>query len=141
MVAVLCAALVAGCGSSSLSTSDLRNAASTICRSASAGLARVSNPTTPAGAGRFLRQGIRILTPELAQMQTLHTSGQARHELDGAVRAFGRKLTLIRGAERDLGRGEDPLIMIRTLQQQLSPIVAEENGHWAALGIPACLSR
>ncbi len=138
--AALFAALVAGCGSSTLSTRDLRTAASTICRSASTSLARVGDPASPAQAGRFLQRGVLILTPELAQLRTLHASGRAGQELDAAVQAFERKLTQVQDAERALGGGEDPLIAFRTLQQQIAPTVAEENRHWQALGIPDCLS-
>ncbi len=140
-VAGLCAALIAGCGNSTLSTGELRSDAGAICRSASTRLAGVGTPGTPAAAQRFLHQGLLALTPPLAQLRALHASGRAGQELNGALGAFERKLVQLRGAEGEITRGADPVLAIRTLQQRITPIVAEENGHWRALGISACLNR
>ncbi|MEA2159366.1 MAG: hypothetical protein QOD66_1746, partial [Solirubrobacteraceae bacterium] len=58
-----------------------------------------------------------------------------------SVKAFEQKLTYLKDALRDLKSGEDPVIALKTLQRELTPVETQENGGWQALQIPACVGR
>jgi hypothetical protein len=58
-----------------------------------------------------------------------------------SVKAFAEKLGYLRAAQRDIAHGQDPVATMQTLQEQLAPIVSQENGAWQALNIPACINH
>ena len=82
-----------------------------------------------------------MLGPELVSLRSLRASGDAAPVYSTAMVAFQHKLGAIRASIRDLGRGLDPVIAIKTLQQQLTPVEVQENAAWQRLGIPACVNR
>ena len=139
--AIAVTVLIAGCGSSTLSPSDLRTQASAICRTATARLNAIPSPAAPAGAVTFLNRGIAVLHPEFEQLRKLSSTGTTEVQLRTAVQAFDLKLAHLRVAVRDIDRGADPADTMHTLQGELVPIVTAENARWQALGIPACLSH
>ncbi len=141
-VAVLAAAVIAGCGGSDrLSSGDLHNQATQICALASKQTDRIKSPASPAGSAVFLRQGITALTPEVAQLRKLHPPTDAQDVYSTAVNSSARKLALLRTASGQLARGDDPVSTMQTLEQQLAPVVQQENGAWQSLGIPACVNH
>jgi hypothetical protein len=133
--------MFAGCGSSPLSTSELHNDATRVCLLASRQTDRIATPNSPAGTEAFLRRGIAALTPELAGLQSLHPSSEVADVYNAAVKSLGQQLAFLKDALHDLQKGQDPVIALKTLQQELAPIKAQANGGWDALQIPACLSR
>jgi hypothetical protein len=139
--AVVAALILGGCGSSPLSSSDLHNDATQVCRTAGRVANRIATPTSPAGTRVFLRRGIAALSPELAGLQTLHPPSDVADVYTASVKAFGQKLAYLKAALRGLEGGEDPVIALKTLQQQIAPLETQENGGWEALQIPACVSR
>ncbi|MGI8429550.1 MAG: hypothetical protein ACR2OB_09665 [Solirubrobacteraceae bacterium] len=132
---------ICGCGGTLLATTQLRAQAAGICAATQARTDRIRAPGTPAGAAVFIKQGTGFLSGELARLRTL----QAASDLSGAYRtalsAFSRKLDALRDGARALGRGGDPLIAVKTLEQRLVPIEAQEDHAWRMLGIPACVNR
>ena len=139
--AVVAALILGGCGSSPLSSSDLHNDATQVCRTVSRLANRIATPTSPAGTEAFLRRGIAALTPELAGLSALHPPSDVADVYTASVKAFGQKLTYLKDALRDLQSGEDPVIALKTLQRELTPVETQENGGWQALQIPACAGR
>lgn len=129
------------CGSSPLSSSDLHNDASQVCLQASRLTDRIATPTSPVGTEAFLRRGIAALTPEVAGLRALHPSTEVADVYVAAVKSLGQQLALLKDARHDLGNGEDPVIALKTLQQELGPIETQANGGWEALQIPACVVR
>jgi outer membrane murein-binding lipoprotein Lpp len=138
---VVLGTLFAGCGSSPLTTSELHNDATRVCRLANRQIDQIATPTSPAGTLAFLRRGIAALTPELAGLRSLHPSSDVADVYTAAVKSLGQQLAYLTDAMRDLKNGEDPVIALKTLQQELAPVVTQANGGWDALQIPACLSR
>jgi hypothetical protein len=134
-------AVLGGCGSTSLSTAELRTQAGRICTIANRQTDRIPTPSTPAGGAAFLRRGIAVLRPELSALRSLLAGGTASREYATSMSAFAQKLNLLGGTLHDLTAGEDPVVAIKTLQSQLAPIEARENGAWEALEIPACVNR
>jgi hypothetical protein len=142
LAAVLVAsALVAGCGSNALSDSQLRSRANRICRLAQRRAARISTPTTPAGGAKFLNRGIAALAPQLRALQRLHPSSGLSDDYRTALSVTGKELAALRSAVRGLKAGNDPVVAIKTLQQQLAPLEADSARAWNALELPACQGR
>lgn len=141
-VAVVVAAAIAGCGGGSrLSSSDLHNQATQICALTNKQTSRIKSPSSPAGSAVFLRQGITALTPEVTQLRKLRPPADAEDVYTTATTASAKKLELLRTASRQLARGDDPVSTMQTLEQQLAPVVQQENGAWQSLGIPDCVSH
>jgi len=142
-VAVLAAAAaIAGCGGSGrLSSGDLKNQATQICALATKQTDRIKSPTSPAGSAVFLRQGITAVTPELAQLRKLRPPSDAQDVYATAINSSAKKLVLLRTASGQLARGDDPVSTMQSLEQQLAPVVQQENGAWQSLGIPACVNH
>ena len=134
----LAALLIVGCGSGSLSSSDLRRQATQICQSARSASNRIPAPRGPAGGATFLRRGIAVLKPELSRLRTLHASGGSASVYSTALGAFSEKLRLLQEAVGALDAGADPVSTFKNLQQQLQPLEGRENEAWRSLEIPAC---
>ncbi|MBV9838004.1 MAG: hypothetical protein JO156_07790 [Solirubrobacterales bacterium] len=129
------------CGSSSLSSEQLRGAATRLCSAASKRAALIPTPSSPAAAAGFLSQGAAALSPELAGLRALHAPGDLAQVYATAVGASSAELSAIQAAVRDLAAGGDEVITVKSLQQQLAPMESEANGAWQALQIPACLNH
>jgi hypothetical protein len=131
---------VTGCGSTPLSTTDLRADATRMCATATTQTAAIPAPQSPAASGAFLKRGIAILRPELAGLRALKPPGDLAQVYSISVNAFSGKLHALEATVRDLGAGGDPVIAMKVLQQRLAPLESEEDGAWQALQIPACLN-
>ncbi len=141
-MAVLTAVAIAGCGGSSrLSSNDLHDQATQICALTSKQTNRITSPRAPAGSAVFLRQGITALAPEVTQLRKLHPPTDAQDVYTTAINAASKKLELLRTASGQLAHGDDPVSTMQTLEQQLAPVVQQENGAWQSLGIPACVNH
>jgi hypothetical protein len=134
----LCAA---GCGATSLSTQELRTQATRLCTAARHQTDRIAAPSSPAGAGPFLSQGIAVLGPELSGLRQLQPSHDVAQVYSTAVSSFSQKLDALHRAAHAVAGGGDAVGAIKTLQQRLAPLEAQEDGAWQALEIPACLNR
>jgi hypothetical protein len=139
--AVLVALATAGCGSTSLSTRQLRSDASRICAFAARTAVKIVPPSSPSAGAAFLRRGAAVLGPELSQLRTLHPPNAMARDYRTALRAFSEIVAAIREGARALASGGDPVIEIKTLQQRVVGPEQRADAAWRALGIPACLSR
>jgi hypothetical protein len=135
------AMIIAGCGHTPLSISQLRGNASRICSSANARINRIPTPASPGGEATFLKRGIRVLTPELAQLRTLRPTSDLVGDYVAALDAFSQKLGALNGAVRSLNERDDPVFTAKALQRRLAPIEDREDGAWQALKIPACVNQ
>jgi hypothetical protein len=140
-IAVVGALGIAGCGSKPLSSGELQTQATRVCTLASQQTNRIQTPASPAGTAVFLRQGIAAMTPALAQLRRLRPPSDAADVYSASVKAFAQKLDYLRAAAHDLAGGQDPVSTMQSLQEQLAPIVSQENGGWQALDIPACINH
>jgi hypothetical protein len=141
VIAVLGALVLAGCGSKPLSSGELQNQATRVCTLAAQQTNRIRTPSSPAGTAVFLRQGIAALTPALAQLRKLRPPSDVADVYSASVKAFAEKLGDLRVAAHDIAAGQDPVATMQTLQEQLGPIVSQENGGWQALNVPACVNH
>jgi hypothetical protein len=130
-----------GCGSSSLSKTQLHDQATRICTTADRRTNRIPTPSSPAGGATFLAQGAAALTPELKGLEVLRPPRDVAHVYSTALRASSAELSALRATLAQLDRGGDPVSSIRALQHKLAPMEARANGAWQTLAISACVNR
>jgi hypothetical protein len=138
---LLCALALGGCGSSSLSTTQLSRDASRICTTANQHTDRIPAPTSSAGSARFLAQGAAALSPELTGLRALRPPSDLAPVYATAIGASARELSALRVTARQLTGGDDPVSAIRTLQRRLAPLESRGDDAWRTLKISACLNR
>jgi hypothetical protein len=140
-VALLAAAVVAGCGSSALSSPvALRTRATDACRDTSPVIPPAAPEPTPKQLVVFLSEGAQGLKKELSQLRRLHLAAgevdtvftTALTAVQGQVSALDQTVEVIKG-------GEDPVLAFKALQQKLGPLEKQADNAWSALQIPACL--
>ena len=134
---VAAALAVTGCGSSSLSASQLRDVATRSCTATARALDRIATPSSVAAGQRFLNQGANALSGEVSELRALHATGT----FGRAVQITGAELSELRSTVRGLHAGNDPVVAVKTLQARLGPLEASADQAWRALGIKACLSH
>jgi uncharacterized lipoprotein YmbA len=135
------ALVLAACGASSPSATQLRLAATRVCASAAARAERIATPVAPAASADFLRRGLAVLTPELAQLGRLRAPSDLAATYSSALRSSAGLRTLLGAAVQSLSRGADPVSTVQTLQRQLAPLEARGDAAWRALQIRACIPR
>jgi hypothetical protein len=135
-VAALAAVAVAGCGSGSLSTAQLRSRATKICTVAARRLNRIATPTSPSEGTAFLTRGLAVIDDELAALHSLHGTGTFGRAVDGTA----AELAALRFTLKGLRADNDPVVTIKTLQQRLTRLEAHTNAAWRSLDVPACVN-
>jgi hypothetical protein len=137
-LALLVAVALAGCGASSLSAVQLRTAATRVCTVAGRRLNRIHTPALPAQGAAFLSRGIAALRPELAALGRLRPSGGMAGALDRGRAATAKMLKVLQSTLKGLKAGNDPVVAIKTLQQDLIGLEQQATAAWRAAEIPAC---
>ncbi len=133
-----CALLAAGCGSSSLSSSQLRHKAARICSTAQHSTDSIAAPKSPEQTQRFLARGVAALAPAVAALHRLDPPGELGERYEQALHASDRELSGLRAALGGLKAGNDPAVAIRTLQSQLGPAEDRAGHAWREVGVGAC---
>jgi len=139
VAALLVAGLFSGCGAHSLSDRQLRTRATRICSLATQRTDRIATPTLPSEGARFLGRGIAALTPELTALRKLRAPGDMTDDYRNALAATAKQLAVLRSTLNGLRAGNDPVVAIKTLQQELAPAESQADSAWMALDLPACL--
>jgi hypothetical protein len=134
--AALAAAALAGCGSGSLTTAQLRSRATKICTVAARRLNRIATPASAHGGTVFLTRGIATMNGELTALRSLHGTGTFGHAVDG----IAAELAALRFTLKGLKADNDPVVTIKTLQQRLARLEAHTNDAWRSLDIGACVN-
>lgn len=133
------AVLLGGCGSSSLSDKQLRRKAGRICATAQRASASIAAPTDPAKGELFLQRGIAALAPQVTALRRLSPSSDLQDVYATALRTTDHELTLLRSALRGLKAGNDPVVAMKTLQDELGPAEDAAGRAWHAVDVPACM--
>jgi hypothetical protein len=141
IVAGVAALALAGCGGSSPSMVKLRARAARACTTAFAAGALIQAPPVPAATNAFLRRGIAVIRPELADLRTLRAPSEQAGAYSSALAALARELTILTATAHDLDDGADPVTTVKTLQHRLAPVEGASDAAWRTLGVSACLSR
>jgi hypothetical protein len=132
------ALLAAGCGTTSLSAQQLHSGAKRTCLAATRRLNRIPTPQLPSGGAAFLRRGTSVLKPELAALDRLHPGGGLAGAYARARNATRQELASLQSTLKGLEAGNDPVVAIKTLQQQLIGLEQRAASSWAAVGVAAC---
>ena len=127
---------LAGCGGG-LTAAQVRNRAAQVCDRAADRGAHIRLPGMPSGGQRFLAQGVAVLAPEISALRSLGAHGS----IHVAVSAMAAELAALRSSLKGLRAGNDPVVAIKTLQQQLVGLELRANTAWRTLRVPACVSR
>jgi hypothetical protein len=136
--ALLGAVPLAGCGSSTLTDSQLRSRAGRICKLAVRRSDRIGTPARPSQEAAFLSRGIAAMVPELTGLRRLRAPSDMADDYRDAVEALGSELAALRSTLNGLRAGNDPVVAIKTLQQQLAPIEVRAGSAWTTLELPVC---
>jgi hypothetical protein len=136
--ALLATVLLAGCGSNALTDTQLRSRAGRICALAIRRTDRIATPTMPTQEASFVGRGIAAMTPEVTALRRLRAPGGMADDFRDAVEATGAELTALRSTLKGLNAGNDPVVAIKTLEQQLRPAETKASIAWSALDLPAC---
>jgi hypothetical protein len=132
--------LLIGCGKQALSDRELVKQATRICQLAGMQTSEIPAPTAPEGSAAYLKHGIAVMGPELVQLRKLRPSDDFTSVYAVSVNSFATKLGYLRDTVRDLAHGEDPVIAMSVLQQDLAPIERQEDAAWKTLQVSACLN-
>ncbi len=135
------ALLLAGCGSTPLSVTQLRSSATRICQAAEREKSRIPTPETPAAAVSFLRSGAGALRYELSGLRSLRPPNPIAGQYSSTIQGFAQQLGLVQDSVQQITHGEDPVIAVKLLQTRLGPLEAEQQTDWSQLGIPACMAQ
>jgi hypothetical protein len=141
VIATLAALALGGCGSSSLSNTQLSRDASRICAAADRHTDRIPTPTSTADSATFLARGAAALGPELKGLRALRPPSDLAPVYATALSGSAAELSALRATARQLKRGDDPVSAIRTLQRRLTPMESRADDAWHTLKISACVSR
>lgn len=141
VVVLLLALIVRSCGEDTLSADELRTQAAAICVRTTEATDRIAVPNEPAGGGRFLREARLQLATAQRRLRALKAPEELAGDYDRAVQLAAREVGLIWRHEQLIERGEDVIPTFRSLQQELGPVVVEENDLWRRLDVAACLRR
>jgi len=137
--ALACGALLlGGCGSSSLSSTQLRRKAGRICTTAQRSSKSITAPSDPAKGEQFLHRGITALAPQVTALHKLKASSELRDGYAAALRASDRELALLRSTLSGLKAGNDPVMAVKALQHKLGPVEDAAGRAWREIGVPAC---
>jgi hypothetical protein len=132
------ALMLAGCGSSTLSSGQLHHRAARICALAQQRSESIPTPSDPGNAARFLRDGIAALGPQVRALHKLKPPSDLADDYDSALRASDRELSVLHSTLHSLDAGADPVMATRTLQRRLDPVEDAAAGAWRRVGVPAC---
>jgi hypothetical protein len=137
LIGLVAALALTGCGGSSVTASQLRARATRVCNAAARRLNSIPTPGTPSQGEEFVSRGVSALSRELSGLRAVHGPSSFR---DGLA-AKAAELALLRSTVKGLRTGNDPVVAIKTLEQQLEPVEARAAAAWQGLGIPACANR
>ena len=132
------AILLAGCGSSTLTASELRTRATRLCTAAVRRSNQITLPASTSGGAAFLAQGITIFGPELAGLRKLAPPRSLAGAYRVALANAAQQLDALVATNHNLRNGDDPVVAIRQLNLELAPIDARDSASWRAVGAPAC---
>ena len=138
LAAILTILVLSACGAGTLSARALRMQASARCTAAVRRSDRIALPRSNAGGAAFLARGIAAFTPELTALRKLAPPRRLANAYRGAVAAARQQLDALIATEHDLRGGDDPVVAIKQLGVELTPINARDRAAWEDMGIPAC---
>ena len=136
--------MLAGCGSSSSSNSQLSysafsNAADTICKTATANGGSSLNgvsPTANATTGKAISSAVTAVEAAVPKLQALSGPSSLESVRDSFVSNTNKTITILKSAASAANSG-DQTAFVAALQQA-APLVQTTNSEGSQLGAPNC---
>jgi hypothetical protein len=136
----LAAALVVAGTALATSPAQYRQQATAICKTTSAKLKKVKNPTSMKDFGRFLKDATPVFETQYNALRKLTPPTSLKFLHGKALGAEQQQLVAIHAWIKQLDAGADPQKTYNVMDKKLSPISDAEDAAWKKLRIPACES-
>ena len=134
------AALIAGCGGSSDSSSadDFRQEADEICADANSRLDTLTQPTSGAAVLPFLQEGLTIQADELERIRALDPPDDLQASFDEATDLLQQRQEAIQQAADRIEAGEDPEAVIQEASPEIARLRDEARAKANELDLTVC---
>lgn len=134
------AALIAGCGGSSDSSSadDFRQEADEICADANSRLDTLTEPTSGAAVLPFLQEGLTIQAEELERIRALDPPADLQPAFDEATDLLQQRQEAIQQAADSIEAGEDPEAVIQEASPEIARLRDEARAKANELDLTVC---
>jgi len=140
LAAVGAAALIAGCGggSDSSSADEFRSQADEICADANERIGTLTEPGPPAAVLPYLQAGLPIQAEELERIRELDPPDDLQADFDEATDLLQQRQDAIQQAADRIEAGEDPEAVIRDLGPEITRLRDEARVKAGELGLTVC---
>ncbi len=134
------AALIAGCGggSDSSSADDFRQEADEICADANSRLDTLTEPTSGAAVLPFLEEGLTIQAEELERIRALDPPDDLQPAFDEATDLLQQRQEAIQQAADRIEAGEDPEAVIQEASPEITRLRDEARAKANELDLTVC---
>ena len=134
------AALIAGCGggSDSSSADDFRQEADEICADANSRLDTLTEPTSGAAVLPFLQEGLTIQADELERIRALDPPDDLQPAFDEATDLLQQRQEAIQQAADRIEAGEDPEAVIQEASPEIARLRDEARAKANELDLTVC---
>ncbi|HSI31648.1 MAG TPA: hypothetical protein VK951_09980 [Miltoncostaeaceae bacterium] len=134
------AALIAGCGggSDSSSADDFRQEADEICADANSRLDTLTEPTSGAAVLPFLQEGLTIQADELERIRALDPPDDLQPAFDEATDLLQQRQEAIQQAADRIEAGEDPEVVIQEASPKITRLRDEARAKANELDLTVC---
>jgi hypothetical protein len=137
--ALALAACAAGCGEDESPADEYRDDANALCAEAKRDVDALSQPGTPAGVERYLREALELSREYDDRFRALEPPEELRDQHDEAVRLSRRGELLLEGLADDLGAGDPPAEVFEGSLPQLLRYSRQSNRLARQMGLPDCV--
>ena len=140
VVAVLSAALSAGCGDDALSESEYRAEARKICTEAQRASRSIQQPTrtTNAAIADYFGRLVEVNKRTRARFEELEPPDTLKDAHDDAVAANEEGVQVTEELVRELQRGGDARALLQDTQSKLPELTRKSGEAARRLGVPEC---
>ena len=134
------AALIAGCGggSDSSSADDFRQEADEICADANSRLDTLTEPTSGAAVLPFLQEGLTIQAEELERIRALDPPDDLQPAFDEATDLLQQRQEAIQQAADRIEAGEEPEAVIQEASPEITRLRDEARAKARELDLTVC---
>jgi hypothetical protein len=140
LAAVGAAALIAGCGggSDTSSADDFRAQADEVCADANERIGTLTEPGPPAEVLPYLQAGLPIQAEELERIRALDPPEDLRADFEEATDLLQQRQDAIQQAADRIEAGEDPEAVIRDVGPEITRLRDEARAKARELGLSVC---
>lgn len=133
-------ALISGCGggSDSLTADEFRSQADSICADFNRKSDALAAPTSAAGIGPFLVEGLKIQKEQFSKLEALTPPSELSGTYDEALALLRKQLTTITEASDRVSGGEDATAVVTELTSEVDSLNEQADAKAKELGLTVC---